>query len=34
MANEKNPYEDVVGLTGYIMGNFPETTMDIEDAIS
>lgn len=33
MANEKNPYEDVVGLTGYIMGNFPETTMDIEDAI-
>ena len=33
MANEKNPYKDVMGLSGYIMGNFPETTMDIEDTI-
>ena len=33
MANEKNPYKDVLGLTGYVMGSFPETMMDIEDAI-
>jgi len=33
MANEKNPYKDMMGLTGYVMGNFPETMMDIEDAV-
>lgn len=33
MANKKNPYKDVLGLTGYVMGSFPETMMDIEDAI-
>jgi len=31
--NKTNPYKDVLGLTGYVMGSFPETMMDIEDAI-
>ena len=35
MSNKKkpNPYSDVGGITGYMMGSFPETFMDIEDAI-
>ena len=37
MAEKKkkssNPYKDLMGITGYIAGNFPETVMDIEDAI-
>ena len=28
-----NPYKDVMGITGYVAGKFPETTMDIEDAV-
>jgi hypothetical protein len=28
-----NPYKDVIGITGYVAGKFPETVMDIEDAI-
>ena len=31
--NKTNPYKDVTGMTGYVMGSFPETMMDIEDAI-
>jgi len=31
--NKTNPYKDVVGATGYVMGKFPETMMNIEDAI-
>jgi|TARA_R100000149_G_C5741196_1_gene55193 hypothetical protein len=35
MSNKKktNPYSDMGGTIGYIMGSFPETMMDIEDAI-
>jgi len=32
-SSSSNPYKDVAGLTGYVAGKFPETTMDIEDAI-
>ncbi len=28
-----NPYKDVMGMTGYALGQFPETMMDIEDAV-
>ena len=28
-----NPYKDVMGITGYVAGKFPKTTMDIEDAV-
>lgn len=31
--NKTNPYKDVMGMTGYVMGSFPETMMDIEDAV-
>ena len=31
--NRTNPYKDVIGATGYVMGKFPETMMNIEDAI-
>jgi hypothetical protein len=30
---KSNPYKDVMGMTGYVAGKFPETVMDIEDAI-
>jgi len=31
--NRTNPYKDIIGSTGYVMGKFPETMMDIEDGI-
>ena len=31
--NRTNPYKDIIGSTGYVMGKFPETMMNIEDAI-
>jgi len=32
-SKKTNPYKDVMGMTGYVAGKFPETVMDIEDAI-
>ena len=32
-SHSSNPYKDLMGITGYVAGKFPETTMDIEDAI-
>ena len=31
--NKTNTYKDETGMTGYVMGSFPETMMGIEDAI-
>ena len=32
-SKKTNPYKDVMGMTGYALGQFPETMMDIEDAV-
>jgi hypothetical protein len=32
-SKKTNPYKDVMGITGYALGQFPETMMDIEDAV-
>lgn len=32
-SKRTNPYKDVIGLTGSVMQAFPETTMNMEDAV-
>jgi hypothetical protein len=32
-SKKTNPYKDVMGMTGYALGQFPETMMDIEDTV-
>ena len=32
-SHSSNPYKDLMGITGYVAGKFPKTTMDIEDAV-